>query len=297
MSTIILYKNNKTLRLPILKFISSNKRFDNDNSIKKESKKNEKSNDSKEIINFNKNKKVLNISTLQDLSLNSESNNISKNNSKAVQTLQTSFRDKIKINNRKRLFNILKHANVVINKEPKINEYDKNIVKSEFLYKINQKNRKKLLENYSQINHYFNNVYFKKIENNQNKIFEFSKINKIPRFRGKLNKFNLYNKINLNKTQDDSEKKIIKKDSNIANIFHNDLIISNMKRGKKLELNKENYCNNIKIRKIHRNSSLPNIIFDTNNNKIFWKENRNKLLKSNGRFTLKKIRNDFQKLK
>lgn len=297
MSTIILYKNNKTLRLPILKFISSNKRFDNDNSIKKESKKNEKSNDSKEIINFNKNKKVLNISTLQDLSLNSESNNISKNNSKAVQTLQTSFRDKIKINNRKRLFNILKHANVVINKEPKINEYDKNIVKSEFLYKINQKNRKKLLENYSQINHYFNNVYFKKIENNQNKIFEFSKINKIPRFRGKLNKFNLYNKINLNKTQDDPEKKIIKKDSNIANIFHNDLIISNMKRGKKLELNKENYCNNIKIRKIHRNNSLPNIIFDTNNNKIFWKENRNKLLKSNGRFTLKKIRNDFQKLK
>lgn len=297
MSTIILYKNNKTLRLPILKFISSNKRFDNDNSIKKESKKNEKSNDSKEIINFNKNKKVLNISTLQDLSLNSESNNISKNNSKAVQTLQTSFRDKIKINNRKRLFNILKHANVVINKEPKINEYDKNIVKSEFLYKINQKNRKKLLENYSQINHYFNNIYFKKIENNQNKIFEFNKINKIPRFRGKLNKFNLYNKINLNKTQDDSEKKIIKKDSNIANIFHNDLIISNMKRGKKLELNKENYCNNIKIRKIHRNSSLPNIIFDTNNNKIFWKENRNKLLKSNGRFTLKKIRNDFQKLK
>ena len=297
MSTIILYKNNKTLRLPILKFISSNKRFDNDNSIKKESKKNEKSSDSKEIINFNKNKKVLNISTLQDLSLNSESNNISKNNSKAVQTLQTSFRDKIKINNRKRLFNILKHANVVINKEPKINEYDKNIVKSEFLYKINQKNRKKLLENYSQINHYFNNVYFKKIENNQNKIFEFSKINKIPRFRGKLNKFNLYNKINLNKTQDDPEKKIIKKDSNIANIFHNDLIISNMKRGKKLELNKENYCNNIKIRKIHRNNSLPNIIFDTNNNKIFWKENRNKLLKSNGRFTLKKIRNDFQKLK
>ena len=297
MSTIILYKNNKTLRLPILKFISSNKRFDNDNSIKKESKKNEKSNDSKEIINFNKNKKVLNISTLQDLSLNSESNNISKNNSKAVQTLQTSFRDKIKINNRKRLFNILKHANVVINKEPKINEYDKNIVKSEFLYKINQKNRKKLLENYSQINHYFNNVYFKKIENNQNKIFEFSKINKIPRFRGKLNKFNLYNKINLNKTQDDPEKKIIKKDSNIANIFHNDLIISNMKRGKKLELNKENYCNNIKIRKIHRNDSLPNIIFDTNNNKIFWKENRNKLLKSNGRFTLKKIRNNFQKLK
>ena len=297
MSTIILYKNNKTLRLPILKFISSNKRFDNDNSIKKESKKNEKSNDSKEIINFNKNKKVLNISTLQDLSLNSESNNISKNNSKAVQTLQTSFRDKIKINNRKRLFNILKHANVVINKEPKINEYDKNIVKSEFLYKINQKNRKKLLENYSQINHYFNNVYFKKIENNQNKIFEFNKINKLPRFRGKLNKFNLYNKINLNKTQDDSEKKIIKKDSNIANIFHNDLIISNMKRGKKLELNKENYCNNIKIRKIHRNNSLPNIIFDTNNNKIFWKENRNKLLKSNGRFTLKKIRNEFQKLK
>ena len=297
MSTIILYKNNKTLRLPILKFISSNKRFDNDNSIKKESKKNEKSNDSKEIINFNKNKKVLNISTLQDLSLNSESNNISKNNSKAVQTLQTSFRDKIKINNRKRLFNILKHANVVINKEPKINEYDKNIVKSEFLYKINQKNRKKLLENYSQINHYFNNVYFKKIENNQNKIFEFNKINKIPRFRGKLNKFNLYNKINLNKTQDDPEKKIIKKDSNIANIFHNDLIISNMKRGKKLELNKENYCNNIKIRKIHRNNSLPNIIFDTNNNKIFWKENRNKLLKSNGRFTLKKIRNNFQKLK
>ena len=297
MSTIILYKNNKTLRLPILKFISSNKRFDNDNSIKKESKKNEKSNDSKEIINFNKNKKVLNISTLQDLSLNSESNNISKNNSKAVQTLQTSFRDKIKINNRKRLFNILKHSNVVINKEPKINEYDKNIVKSEFLYKINQKNRKKLLENYSQINHYFNNVYFKKIENNQNKIFEFNKINKIPRFRGKLNKFNLYNKINLNKTQDDPEKKIIKKDSNIANIFHNDLIISNMKRGKKLELNKENYCNNIKIRKIHRNNSLPNIIFDTNNNKIFWKENRNKLLKSNGRFTLKKIRNDFQKLK
>jgi hypothetical protein len=297
MSTIILYKNNKTLRLPILKFISSNKRFDNDNSIKKESKKNEKSNDSKEIINFNKNKKVLNISTLQDLSLNSESNNISKINSKAVQTLQTSFRDKIKINNRKRLFNILKHSNVVINKEPKINEYDKNIVKSEFLYKINQKNRKKLLENYSQINHYFNNIYFKKIENNQNKIFEFSKINKIPRFRGKLNKFNLYNKINLNKTQDDPEKKIIKKDSNIANIFHNDLIISNMKRGKKLELNKENYCNNIKIRKIHRNNSLPNIIFDTNNNKIFWKENRNKLLKSNGRFTLKKIRNDFQKLK
>ena len=295
MSTIILYKNNKTLRLPILKFISSNKRFDNDNSIKKESKKNEKRNDSKEIINFNKNKKVLNISTLQDLSLNSESNNISKNNSKAVQTLQTSFRDKIKINNRKRLFNILKHANVVINKEPKINEYDKNIVKSEFLYKINQKNRKKLLENYSQINHYFNNIYFKKIENNQNKIFEFNKINKIPRFRGKLNKFNLYNKINLNKTQDDSEKKIVEKNSNIANIFHNDLIINNIKKGKKFELNKENFFHDFKYKKINRNNSLPNIIFDTNNNKIFWQEQRNKLFKSNGKFTLKKIRNKNQK--
>ena len=295
MSTIILYKNNKTLRLPILKFISSNKRFDNDNSIKKESKKNEKDDNSKETINLNKNKKVLNISTLQDLSLNSESFNISKNNSKAVQTLQSSFRDKIKINNRKRLFDILKHSNEIINKKPKINEYDNNIIKSDKIFKMNQKKRKKLLESYSQINRYFNNLYFKKKENNKNKIFDLPKIDKLPKFRGRLNKLNPFNKINLNKTQDDSEKKVVEKNSNIANIFHNDLIINNIKKGKKLELNKENFFHDFKYKKINRNNSLPNIIFDTNNNKIFWQEQRNKLIKSNGKFTLKKIRSKNQK--
>ena len=96
------------MRLPILKFISSNQKFDKDNSIKNESKKYEKDSDSKGKINLNENKKILNISTLPDLTLNSESFNISKNNCKAVQTLQTSFGDKIKTGNRKKLLNILK---------------------------------------------------------------------------------------------------------------------------------------------------------------------------------------------
>ena len=299
MSTIILYKNNKTLKLPILKFITSNKRFENDNSIKKEIKKNENDN-SKEMTNINKNKKTLNLSTLEDISLNSEILNISKNNEKGVQTIQTSFRDKIKINNKIRLFNILKHANVATKKKQKNNEFDNGVINSEKIYRINQKNRKKLLENYSQINSYFNNLYFKKNDNVQNKIFKFSNATKLPNLRKKINNHILNKKkSDLNKTEDDSEKKVIKKNNmNIAKLFHNDMIKNNIKKEKKLELNKENFKNNFCLRKnhLHKNNSLPNIIFNSKDNKIFWKEDKSNLIKSNGRFLLKIIKRKNKKI-
>ena len=72
------------------------------------------------------------------------------------------------------------------------------------------------------------------------------------------------------------------------------MLINKIKIGKNLELNKENSYNDFKLKKIHRNNSLPNIIFNSNNSKIFSKESGNKLFKNYGRISLKKIRSNNQ---
>lgn len=297
MSTIILYKNNKTIRLPILKFITSNKRLENDSKDKLDTKKSDIHN-SKEII---KNKKILNISTLHDLSSNAEKFNTSKNQEKGVQTIVTGLREKYKDNNKKKLLNIWKSTNMNNNIYQNKNN-DNIVVKFDKIYKINQFNKQRLVHNYSQINHYFKNVYLQKKENKENKLFDFSLLNKPPKLMKRKNRF-LSQKyfIDSNKTQETSKKNFFEK--NLANLFHNDLIINNINRERQLKLQKENLKNyvnydlNIVKNNGQRNNSLPNIYFNGEKKKIFSKQRKNKLLWNGGSFLYKKIRlkNSFPK--
>ena len=277
MSTIILYKNNKAFRLPILKFISSNKKSNYNTSMRIESNKNQIED---AMIDANKNKKILNLSTLQNISLNSEKinvNNIGNNKEKLVPTIRTSFRDNDKIiNHKKYLLNILNKENMV-NKGTQKND-------DEFI-----RRRRKLLEKYSLINHYVNNVYLKKKELIRNKIINFTRINKSTKFNLKKIKNRRDNKLksNLNKEQERTENDYLKK--NIANFFHNDLIIDNIYKEEKMKLKNENFTNNIRKNFGYLNNSLPNIFFNLNN-RIFLKESRDKLIKSNGKFFIRKIK-------
>ena len=81
MSTIILYKNNKSLRLPLLKFISNKKRYRIDTPPKLKPIKNIKEN-KKEIK-----KEKPNISALVDLPTNSEKFILNKSKEEGVQTI------------------------------------------------------------------------------------------------------------------------------------------------------------------------------------------------------------------
>ena len=149
--------------------------------------------------------------------------------------------------------------------------------------------RRKLLEKYSLINHYVNNVYLKKKELIRNKIINFTRINKSTKFNLKKFKNCRDNKLksNLNKTQEKTENDYLKK--NIANFFHNDLIIDNIYKEEKMKLKNENFTNNIRKNFGYLNNSLPNIFFNLNN-RIFLKESRDKLIKSNGKFFIRKIK-------
>ena len=292
MSTIILYKNNKTLRLPILKFITSNKRFDNDIQNKKEVKKNDKD-ERKDMTNFNNNKKILNLSTLQDLSLNSEKFSMSNNNEKAVQTIQSNFIESEKDDSRKRLFNILKCAKLLQKKEMKKykNNDDNIIIKKDKIYKINKKNRKKLLENYSQINHFFNNVYFKKKEIEEKRIIDNSILNKSRKLEEKINSF-IYrkkNNLDINRTQENYKKEFMKR--NLIHLFHNDLIVNNLKKHGKIRMKKEKFNNDYDLiqNNGHRNNSLPNIFLKPKYN-ISLKRDKNGIIKNNNKFLLKKLK-------
>ena len=56
-----------------------------------------------------------------------------------------------------------------------------------------------------------------------------------------------------------------------------------------MKLKNENFTNNIKKNFGYLNNSLPNIFFNLNN-RIFLKESRDKLIKSNGKFFIRKIK-------
>ena len=290
MSTIKLYKNNITLRLPILKFINSKNKFRIDSSNKKENSLNKKESlkNNEELIRKNIKKRILSLSKLQDSSLNSKTFRIENKNEKAVQTLQINNINKFKIKKEKKLLNILNYTRSVLIKEQKKINND-NILR-EKIYKINQKNRKKLLQNYSQINSYYNKVHDKKIKDDKDRLFDYNKIYKMPIYGQKIEKNTFYNnKLNLNKTQENIEIKSIKKYISLAHLFHKNSLIKNIKKEKKIELNKENFNNDFDLSKsiIHRNNSLPNFHFKLGENNTFINEDNSKLIKSNGKFLSK----------
>ena len=290
MSTIKLYKNNITLRLPILKFINSKNKFRIDSSNKKENSLNKKESlkNNEELIRKNIKKRILSLSKLQDSSLNSKTFRIENKNEKAVQTLQINNINKFKIKKEKKLLNILNYTRSALIKEQKKINND-NILRAK-IYKINQKNRKKLLQKYSQINSYYNKVHDKKIKDDKDRIFDYNKIYKMPIYGQKIEKNTFYNnKLNLNKTQENIEIKSIKKYISLAHLFHKNSLIKNIKTEKKIELNKENFNNDFDLSKsiIHRNNSLPNFHFKLGENNTFINEDNSKLIKSNGKFLSK----------
>ena len=288
MSTIILYKNNKPLRLPLLKFISDKNRYKIDTPPKLKAIKNKNENKKeikKEKFKETMKEKQLNISALEDLPTNSEKFVLNKSKEEGVQTIQTSFHkgDYLMIK-RHSLNNIFSNERT-INKDLINNEYD-SAIENEKVYRLGNKSKKKLLENYSKLNYYFNNVQNQRKEKFRTKFFRLSKTNSSKKlFESRINKFrNIeFNKINSNKTQEKSDDKIKEK---LENLFHNELLVSNINKSKNLRINKESYKNDfnlIKSNNRYYNKSLPNIFVNLNK-KVILKVNKSKLMKSNGRF-------------
>ena len=284
MSTIILYKNNKSLRLPLLKFISNKKRYRIDTPPKLKPIKNIKEN-KKEIKNEIKHeikKEKPNISALVDLPTNSEKFILNKSKEEGVQTIQTSFHKGDYLLVKRHSLNNIFNNNRTMNKDLIMNEYD-SAIENEKVYRLGNKNKKKLLENYSKLNYYFNNVNNPSKENFRTKFFKLSKVNSSQKlFESRINKFRNIenNKINSNKTQEKTYDKIKEK---LENLFHNELLVNNINKSKKLRIKKENFKNDFNlIKSNNRYKSLPNIFVNLNK-KVILKVNKSRLLKSNRR--------------
>ena len=284
MSTIILYKNNKSLRLPLLKFISNKKRYRIDTPPKLKPIKNIKEN-KKEIKNEIKHeikKEKPNISALVDLPTNSEKFILNKSKEEGVQTIQTSFHKGDYLLVKRHSLNNIFNNNRTMNKDLIMNEYD-SAIENEKVYRLGNKNKKKLLENYSKLNYYFNNVNNPSKDNFRTKFFKLSKVNSSQKlFESRINKFRNIenNKINSNKTQEKTDDKIKEK---LENLFHNELLVNNINKSKKLRIKKENFKNDFNlIKSNNRYKSLPNIFVNLNK-KVILKVNKSRLLKSNRR--------------
>ena len=282
MSTIILYKNNKSLRLPLLKFISNKKRYRIDTPPKLKPIKNIKEN-KKEIKNEIKHeikKEKPNISALVDLPTNSEKFILNKSKEEGVQTIQTSFHKGDYLLVKRHSLNNIFNNNRTMNKDLIMNEYD-SAIENEKVYRLG--NKKKLLENYSNLNYYFNNVNNPSKENFRTKFFKLSKVNSSQKlFESRINKFRNIenNKINSNKTQEKTDDKIKEK---LENLFHNELLVNNINKSKKLRIKKENFKNDFNlIKSNNRYKSLPNIFVNLNK-KVILKVNKSRLMKSNRR--------------
>ena len=284
MSTIILYKNNKSLRLPLLKFISNKKRYRIDTPPKLKPIKNIKEN-KKEIKNEIKHeikKEKPNISALVDLPTNSEKFILNKSKEEGVQTIQTSFHKGDYLLVKRHSLNNIFNNNRTMNKDLIMNEYD-SAIENEKVYRLGNKNKKKLLENYSKLNYYFNNVNNPSKENFRTKFYKLSKVNSSQKlFESRINKFRNIenNKINSNKTQEKTDDKIKEK---LENLFHNELLVNNINKSKKLRIKKENFKNDFNlIKSNNRYKSLPNIFVNLNK-KVILKVNKSRLMKSNRR--------------
>ena len=282
MSTIILYKNNKSLRLPLLKFISNKKRYRIDTPPKLKPIKNIKEN-KKEIKNEIKHeikKEKPNISALVDLPTNSEKFILNKSKEEGVQTIQTSFHKGDYLLVKQHSLNNIFNNNRTMNKDLIMNEYD-SAIENEKVYRLG--NKKKLLENYSKLNYYFNNVNNPSKENFRTKFFKLSKVNSSQKlFESRINKFRNIenNKINSNKTQEKTDDKIKEK---LENLFHNELLVNNINKSKKLRIKKANFKNDFNlIKSNNRYKSLPNIFVNLNK-KVILKVNKSRLMKSNRR--------------
>lgn len=282
MSTIILYKNNKSLRLPLLKFISNKKRYRIDTPPKLKPIKNIKEN-KKEIKNEIKHeikKEKPNISALVDLPTNSEKFILNKSKEEGVQTIQTSFHKGDYLLVKRHSLNNIFNNNRTMNKDLIMNEYD-SAIENEKVFRLG--NKKKLLENYSKLNYYFNNVNNPSKENFRTKFFKLSKVNSSQKlFESRINKFRNIenNKINSNKTQEKTYDKIKEK---LENLFHNELLVNNIIKSKKLRIKKENFKNDFNlIKSNNRYKSLPNIFVNLNK-KVILKVNKSRLMKSNRR--------------
>ena len=217
MSTIILYKNNKCLKLHLLKFISNKKKYRPDTPLNiKPIKKIIESR--KETLKENTIEKPIIVPSLLDLPSNSEKFILNKSKEEAVQTNQTSFRINDYSFIKKHTLNIFNNERTIY-RESNIKDND-SIIDKEKIYKLGNKNRKKLLENYSQINYYFNNVHNKNGENLKSKFLNLKKINRpkiLSESKEKIFRNIENNKINPNKTLEKTEDKI---QDNFENLFH-----------------------------------------------------------------------------
>lgn len=287
MSTIILYKNNKCLNLPLLKFISNKKKYRPDTPLNKKPIKKIIEN-RKETLKENTIENPIIAPSLLDVPSNSQKFILNKSKEEAVQTIQTSFKINDNLFIKKHTLNIFNNESTIY-REPNLKEND-SIIENEKIYKLGNKNRKKLLENYSQINYYFNNVHYKNSDNFKNKFLNLKKINKPKKlFESKIKIFRNIdnNKLNPNKTLEKTEDKI---QDNFENLFHNELLVNNINKAKKQKIIKENIKKDINKIKTHMsyNKSLPNIFMNLNK-QVIYKLNKYTLLKSNGRFLPKKM--------
>ena len=270
------------MRLPLLKFISNKKRYRIDTPPKLKPIKNIKEN-KKEIKNEIKHeikKEKPNISALVDLPTNSEKFILNKSKEEGVQTIQTSFHKGDYLLVKRHSLNNIFNNNRTMNKDLIMNEYD-SAIENEKVYRLG--NKKKLLENYSKLNYYFNNVNNPSKENFRTKFFKLSKVNSSQKlFESRINKFRNIenNKINSNKTQEKTDDKIKEK---LENLFHNELLVNNINKSKKLRIKKENFKNDFNlIKSNNRYKSLPNIFVNLNK-KVILKVNKSRLMKSNRR--------------
>lgn len=289
MASIILYKNNKSLKLPLLKFISNKKRYRIDTPPKLKTIKNIKDNKKEikkeiEIKEEIKKEKPLNISALVDLPTNSEKFGLNKSKEEGVQTIQTSFHKGDYLLIKRHSLNNIFNNDRTINKDLIMNNYDSTI-ENEKVYRLGNQSKKKLLENYSKLNYYFNNAHNPRKENFRTKFFKLSKTNSSKKlFESRINKFRNIenNKVNSNKTQEKSDDKIKEK---LENLFHNELLVNNINKSKKLRIKKENFKNDFNLIKSngrYYNKSLPNIFVNLNK-RVILKVNKSRLMKSNGK--------------
>ena len=294
MTAINYYKYKNKIKLPILNFQSNKllnyKSYD-------EKKQNNNKDELKLKFKFN-NDLLSNISILDNSIIKNKksANNkissipitISKN--KSIQTKFSYNRNKsnrldnniINTNNKNNnIVNILKNIKNINNKLR-----ENNSIESDKIYQIIDKKRKSSFEKYFQYNSCFNNMYYK-IKNN--KKAKFKKNNYSLREKNSSNDSIKMNKtiLNLNKTQTTFLIRILKFENKINP--KNTLIIDENKYKKMFGLNNSNkFLSYIlkKKTKLKTNNKKNSFYFSYSNNDSFLREDKEKLIKSNGRFNI-----------
>ena len=283
MKSNTLYRNQNNIKLPIINFISNINLY-KQSQIKIQSNNNHNHYNhpisySLPKPNFEKDNKALSTLSLLEISLEYYMNKCNNKISSIPKTGQNIQKSPIKMNysisNKNKscsTFNKVTNKNNIVNILRSVNNLNKklrnnNNIETKQIYKINEKIRKKLFEKYCKYNYCFNNRYYKmkklkKIKKNNSTITEIDIAHNLEMNNKNLNK---------NQTQPNFLMKILLIKKPIDK--NNSLIHQN--KQKKYELNNENNPINNCLKKD----------FSMNvNNEEFRNENKDSLIKSNGRF-------------